>query len=366
MAAPGRRADPPLEDSLYEEGYRFDFFQAVRLLERMYPVRRPVGHDAIPAEEVVRFRAHLSLSFPPSEIYEIAPPSDGNGPAHMTVAFMGLTGPLGVLPRHYTELLLTRARQKDATLRDFLDMFNHRLISFFYRAWEKYHFTVAFERAVSRQEGEDRFSQYLFDLIGMGTQGLRGRLEVEDETLLFYDGLLAQHPRSASALTGLLTDYFRVPVDVTQFIGQWLSLSAGTRSRLGPRQANNALGLNVVAGSRVWDQQGKFKLRVGPLTATEFYNFLPSGEAFRQLVGMARFYAGQEFDFDVQLILRAAEVPGCRLGATGEFAPRLGWSTWLKTGEFTHDAEDAVFAGDLACYEASPGVSTGEKERGVA
>jgi type VI secretion system protein ImpH len=271
----------------------------------------------------------------------------------MSVAFMGLTGPLGVLPRHYTELLLTRARQKDTALRDFLDIFNHRLISFFYRAWEKYHFTVAYERTVFRQEGGDRFSQYLFDLIGMGTRGLRGRLEVEDETLLFYDGLLAQRPRSASALTGLLTDYFMVPVDVTQFVGQWLSLSAGNRSRLGPRQVNSALGLNAVVGNRVWDQQAKFKLRVGPLTAAEFHRFLPSGEAFRQLVGMARFYAGQEFDFDVQLILRAAEVPGCRLGATGEFAPRLGWSTWLKSGEFTHDAEDAVFAGDLARYEAS-------------
>lgn len=366
MAAQGRGADPPLEDTLYAEGYRFDFFQAVRLLERLYPVRRPVGHDATPSEEVVRFRSHLSLSFPPSEIYEIAPPLDGKGPAHMNVAFMGLTGPLGVLPRHYTEMLLSRARQKDTALRDFLDLFNHRLISFFYRAWEKYHFTVSFERAVSRQEGIDRFSQYLFDLIGMGTQGLRGRLEVEDETLLFYTGLLAQHPRSANALMGLLTDYFMVPVDVTQCIGEWLSLPEGNRSRLGPRQANNALGLNAVAGSRVWDQQAKFKLRLGPLTYAEFCQFLPSGEAFRQLVGMTRFYAGQEFDFDVQLILRATEVPGCRLGETGELAPRLGWSTWLKTGEFAHDAEDTVFAGDLARHEASPGARAGERERGAA
>ncbi len=366
MAAEGRGADSPVEDILYGEGYGFDFFQAVRLLERLYPLRRPVGRDAIPAEEVVRFRTHLSLSFPPSEIHEVVPPPDQNQPAHMSVAFMGLTGPLGVLPRHYTELLLTRVRQKDTALRDFLDMFNHRLISFFYRAWEKYHFTVAFERAVSRQEGVDRFSQNLFDLIGMGTQGLRGRLEVEDETLLFYAGLLTQHPRSASALEGLLTDYFRVPVDVTQFIGQWLPLSEHNRTHLGPRQANNALGANAVAGSRVWDQQAKFTLRLGPLAYAEFCQFLPSGEAFRQLVGMARFYAGQEFDFDVQLILRAAEVSGCRLGAVGQFAPRLGWSTWLKTGAFARDAEDAVFVGDLAGHEALPGVSTAERERGAA
>ena len=366
MAAQGRGTDPPLETSLFEEGYRFDFFQAVRLLERLYPARRPVGHDAIPAEEVVRFRSHLSLSFPPSAIHEIAPPTDENAPAHMSVAFMGLTGPLGVLPRHYTELLLARARQKDTALRDFLDMFNHRLISFFYRAWEKYHFTVAFERAVSRREQGDRFSQYLFDLIGMGTQGLRGRLEVEDETLLFYDGLLAQHPRSASALTSLLADYFTVPVDVIQFVGQWLPLSESNRSRLGPRPANNTLGLNAVAGGRVWDQQAEFVVRVGPLTHSEFSQFLPLSQAFQQLVGLVRFYAGQEFDFDVQLILRAAEVPGCRLGATGEFAPRLGWSTWLKTGEFAHDAADAVFVGDAVCYEASLVARAEAKERGAA
>jgi type VI secretion system protein ImpH len=366
MAAEGRGADPPLEEILHEEGYRFDFFQAVRLLERLHPMRRPVGHEATPDEEVVRFHSHLSLSFPPSEIYAITPPPDEHGPAQMTVAFMGLTGPLGVLPRHYTELLLSRVRQKDFALRDFLDMFNHRLISFFYRAWEKYHFTVAFERAVSSQEGIDRFSQYLFDLVGMGTQGLRGRLEIEDETLLYYTGLLAQHPRSASALQGVLTDYFLVPVEVAQFVGQWLALSESNRSRLGPREANNVLGLNAVAGSRVWDQQAKFTLRLGPLTHPEFCQFLPDREVFRQLVGITRFYAGQEFDFDVRLILRAAEVPGCRLGETGASAPRLGWSTWLKTGEFAHDAEDAVFPGDLVGLEASPGANPGAKERGAA
>jgi type VI secretion system protein ImpH len=200
----------------------------------------------------------------------------------------------------------------------------------------------------------------------MGTQGLRGRLEVEDETLLFYDGLLAQHPRSASALTGLLTDYFTVPVDVIQFIGQWLPLPERNRSRLGPRQANNALGLNAVAGGRVWDQQAKFTVWVGPLTHAEFSQFLPLRQAFRQLVGMVRFYAGQEFDFDVRLILKAAEVPGCRLGARGEFAPRLGWSTWLKTREFADDAVDAVFVGDSSCYEASPVARAEAKERGAA
>jgi type VI secretion system protein ImpH len=355
MATQNGRADPPLERVLFEEGYRFDFFQAVRVLERLYPNRQPVGRDALPSQEVVRFRSHLSLSFPPSAIHEIERLQDGSGPAQMTVAFMGLTGLLGVLPRHYTELLLERVRHKDQTLRDFLDLFNHRLISLFYRAWEKYRFPIAYERAMVQQEGYDRFSLHLFDLLGLGTRGLRGRLEVEDEALLFYAGLLAQHPHSASALEELLQDYFGIPVQVTQFVGQWLTLSEANRSRLGLREGNNALGVNAVAGSRVWDQQGKFRLHLGPLTYDEFCRFLPSGEAFAQLISLTRFYAGQEWDFDVQLILKAVEVPACRLGETGAQAPRLGWSTWLKSKGGCRDAEDVILAGKPNVANAARG-----------
>jgi type VI secretion system protein ImpH len=280
----------------------------------------------------------------------------------MTVAFMGLTGPLGVLPRHYTELLLERMRRKEQPLRDFLDLFNHRLISLFYRAWEKYRFPVAYERAALQHQEDDRFTLYLFDLMGMGTKGLRGRLEVDDAALLFYTGLLAQHPRSASALAGLLQDYFGVPVAVSQFVGQWLRLSAESRSRLGAGAAyNNALGVSAVAGERVWDQQAKFRVRVGPLTFAEFCQFLPGGSALRQLVQLSRFFAGLACDFDVQLILKAAEVPRCRLGKPGEPAARLGWSAWLKTQEFTHDAEEAVFVSSLAQTGAARGEAAMEE-----
>jgi type VI secretion system protein ImpH len=364
MATQSGGADPPLEDVLFEEGYRFDFFQAVRVLERLYPGFQPVGQDASPAEEAVRFHSHLSLTFPPSAIHDIGPMEDGSGPAQMTVAFMGLTGLLGVLPRHYTELLLERMRSKDGALRDFLDLFNHRLISLFYRAWEKYRFPIAYERVASKAEGYDRLSLCLFDLMGMGTKGLRGRLEMGDEALLLYTGLLAQHPRSASALQGLLQDYFEVPVAVVQFFGQWLSLAEESRSRLGPGEANNVLGVNAIAGRRVWDQQAKFRLRVGPLTFAEFRQFLPSGMAFRPLVQFVRVFAGQEFDFDVQLILSAPEVPWCRLGGMGKRAPQLGWSAWLKTQEFARNAEDAVFAGQLPPTGASPGEAP-TNERGV-
>lgn len=357
MAAESGRADPSVADLLFEEGYRFDFFQAVRVLERLFPHRAAVGGDARPEDEVVHFRAHPSLAFPASAIHGVAEAPDGDRPADMTVAFMGLTGPLGVLPRHYTELLLERARHKDSTLPNFLALFDHRLISLFYRAWEKYRAPIGYEHARSRKEGLDAFSGDVFGLIGMLTPGLLGRFHsLADESLLYYAGLLAQRPRSATALQALLEDYFGVPVRITQFEGQWLFLSEENRTRLGRSDgANNALGRTAVLGARVWDQQAKFRVRLGPLDLRQFLDLLPSGTAFRPLAELARFFAGQELDFDVQLVLKAAQVPRCRLGDTSAEGPRLGWSTWLKTAEFTADAEDTMLAGPVTRIGAIPG-----------
>ena len=342
MATESRRTDPSVADLFFEEGYRVDFFQAIRLLERIYPLRQPVGRGAAPVNEIVRFASHLSMSFPASAIHSVRRASDEAGQPAMTVAFMGLTGPTGVLPRHYSELLLERERLKDRALRDFLDLFNHRAISLFYRAWEKYRAPITYEHAVLKGEGDDTFTLGLFDLIGMGSPGLRGRLAVDDETLPFYAGLLGQRPRSASALEGMLGDYFAVAVAVVQFVGAWLALEEDDRSRLGPGDTNNVLGLSAVLGRRVWDQQARFRVRIGPLTFRRFCDFLPTGRAFRALAQLTRFFVGQEVDFDVQLVLEASEVPACRLGARDDRAPRLGWSTWLKTREFARDADDAV------------------------
>jgi type VI secretion system protein ImpH len=354
MATASGRTDPSLEEILFEEGFRFDFFEAVRVLERVRAERQPVGHGTMPGREVVRFRSRISLTFPPSAIYEIVQPEDRERPPEMTVAFMGLAGLVGVLPRHYTEMLLERMRQKDFALRDFLDLFNHRFISLFYRAWEKYRFPVAYERAVQTRDRYDPFSLYLFDLIGMGTRGLRERLAVDGETLLFYAGMLAQQPHSASSLEALLGDYFEVPVRAQQFVGQWLSLSLEQRTRLAAKNDPRGSVGGAILGSRFWDQQAKFRLRIGPLTFAQFKGFLPTGKSLGRLVQLTRLFVGQELDFDLQLILKANEVPACRLGKPGLDALRLGWSSWLKTKEFTYDAEEAVLGSHLTRIATSP------------
>ncbi|MBX6314335.1 MAG: type VI secretion system baseplate subunit TssG [Isosphaeraceae bacterium] len=338
MAPPRGRPDPPLEHTLFEEAYRFDFFQAVRLLERLRSDRLAVGRGGPPRREAVRFRTARGLAFPASAIQRLEPPEDPNDPPVLTVAFMGLTGPLGVLPYCYSELILTRTRAGDRTLEAFLDLFNHRLIALFYRAWAKHRLAVLHERGES-----ERFSDYLLDLIGLGLEPLRGRHEFPDAAPRYYAGIFAQRHRPVVMLEALLRDYFGLPVVVCQFEGHWLRLEPGDRSTLGVSGQHNQLGASLILGRRVWDEQGKFRLRVGPLSFEQFLVYLPDGPNFRALTQMTRLYGDGEFAFDVQLVLKAEEVPGCRLSSSPGAGPRLGRFAWLKSREFTKDAEDAVF-----------------------
>jgi type VI secretion system protein ImpH len=323
-------------DLLLHEPYSFDFFQAVRLLERFLPDRKPVGRFVKPSTEVARFTAHPSLAFPASEIQSLR--ERPGQPPFMEVNFMGLTGPLGVLPNAYTELLLERIRQKDTSLRDFLDLFHHRIISLFYQAWEKYRFAIAYER------GErDRFSHHLLDLIGLGTPGLQNRQDVADDSLLYYCGLLSMNTRSAAALEQILTDYFEVPAEVEQFIGAWYPMDEENQCHLGEETGwSEQLGWGAVAGDEIWDQQSRIRIRLGPLSFSEYRDFLPGESAWRELRAIARFFARGEFDIEVQLVLNRNEVPPCELGDASEAAPQLGWSTWAKSAPIRRDPDETV------------------------
>ena len=326
-----------MRQQLLDEGYRFEFFQAVRLLERMEREREPVGAGGPPAREAVRFRTRASLGFPASQIHEVRQAARDDMPLEMVVAFMGLTGPLGLLPHAYTQLVIDRLRAQDTTLSDFLDLFNHRLISFFFRAWEKYRFPVAYEK--SRR---DPCTEYLYDLIGMGTAGLTGRTSVPDEGLLLYAGLIAQQPHSAIALQGILQDYFRVPVAIRQFQGQWVPLEPEYRTFLG--SANCGLGDNAICGERVFTEYSKFRVRLGPLAFRRYVSFLPTGASHIPLTDLTRFLVNRELDFEVQLVLKKEEVPACQLSSAAETPPMLGWTTWLKTKELAEDASQVVLS----------------------
>ena len=97
------------------------------------------------------------------------------------------------------------------------------------------------------------------------------------------------------------------------------------------------------------------------MSLAQLKRLLPIYTSFGELVQLTRLWVGQELDFDVQIVLKAPEVPACRLGKPGEQALRLGWSSWLKTKEFHCDAEDARLGshltriGALAYWESTTG-----------
>jgi type VI secretion system protein ImpH len=342
MATPGGGSDSPVdlsevEELLRSEPYRFEFFQAIRLLERMAPDRKPLGRFTNPSDEVARLGAYPSLSFPASEIQSIDWP-EGKPPS-LAVNFMGVTGPQGPLPHFYTTLMLARLRSGDRTLRDFLDLFHHRMLSFFYQAWEKYRFAVSYER------GErDRFSHHLLDLIGLGTLGLQERLAVPDDAFLFFAGILGQRPHSAHALELLLNDYFEVPFEVIQLVGGWFRLDDTTECCIGERSTpSEQLGLGAVVGDEVWNQQARARIRIGPVDLENYLDFLPNGSAYEPLRALLRFWTNEEIDFEVQLILEREEVPRCQLGGEGDGAPQLGWVTWMKSKPMERHPEETIF-----------------------
>ena len=324
----------PIAGLLDREPYCFEFFQAVRLLMRMAPHRQVVGRFTNPADEVVRFGANPAVSYPASQIQALERPA--HGPARMQVNFMGLTGPSGVLPLMYSQLVLERLRERDRTLRDFNDIFNHRMISLFYQAWEKYRFPIPYER------GElDPFSYHLLALLGLGTPGLQDRQAVTDDSLLFYSGLLAMHTRSVTALRQVLSEYFEVPVEVEQFVGSWYPVETESQCSLGEGLTySERLGYGAVVGDEVWDQQSRVRIQLGPLSLERYMEFLPGGDAYRHLKALASFFAGEEFDVEVQLILKRREVPVCELET--EAGQQLGWTSWVKSAEFQRDPGDAI------------------------
>jgi len=315
---------------------RFDFFQAVRLLERLLPGRASVGKFEPAAQEAVHFGAFPSLAFPASQIQSMDWPQEG--PGRMTVNFMGLTGPEGVLPNPYTTLLIERLRAADTSPRDFFDIFNHRIISLFYQAWRKFRFDVAYER-----RERNRFSRELLSLVGLGTEGLQDRQAIPDDALLYYSGLLGQRPRSAQALKQILTDYFDVPVEIEQFSGGWYRLDSSTQCSLSEGSSESEmLGLGAVVGDEIWTQQSRVRIVLGPLSRERYLDFLPQGSCWEPLRAWARFFANEEFDFEVKLVLQREMVPACELGAAEATGPRLGWVSWVKSAPFGRDPGDTV------------------------
>jgi type VI secretion system protein ImpH len=137
----------------------------------------------------------------------------------------------------------------------------------------------------------------------------------------------------------MLEHYFQVPVEIDPLRGRWHVLSRDQWTTIGSSGRNRTLGRGAVLGTKAWDQTAGVAVELGPLHFSRFCDFLPVGRAFRSLQSLTQLSGGDEFDYHAKLTLVANEVPSLHLGS-GE---RLGWTTWLKTREFSDDDRQVGF-----------------------
>jgi type VI secretion system protein ImpH len=341
VASTGRREPPPLRELLFERPHQFEFFQAVRLLQVLDRSRVPVGLDGEPASEAVRFRSDVSMRFPTGDIVELRA-GTGAGPPELSIGFMGVASPhsFGSLPLHYAQLVRETRAGKNPALGAFLDLFNHRLISLFYRAYERHQCALQFERV--ERAGTSSFERLLFALMGMADPALRARLPFDDRALLRWTGVLSRAPVTAAELEDLLADYFQVPVKVEQFRAAWCTLADSDQGRLGER---GRLGEDLCIGTRVLVAQHRFRLHFGPMGWEAFQELLPGQRGSRSLGILVGLAVGPELEFDARLVLRADQTPECRLGRSAAgLPPQLGWSTWIgRRAEEATEVEAIVY-----------------------
>lgn len=327
---------------LNHPAHAWEFHPLVRhLVERLRPRVRP-GQPGRPEDERIRFVTNPSLGFPPSEVASV----EWSGPedaarATVTVNFMGLHGQASPLPLTYAQELLWDLNEPEGRRqRDFLDLFNHRMVSLLFRAREKYRHAQRFDGS-----GADEFTARVLALAGLDDAEVRDASGARLQQVLRGLGVLASRHRSAAGLEDMLRASFPgIDVSVESCVPRRLGIPADQRlhltapRRTAPRRGDalTGLGRDTCIGSSRVDSSSAFRVALGPMDFAAFRRFLPGERDFDSLARLTRLYVQEPLDFDVELRLRATQRPAVALAAAGGL--RLGQTTWVSPT----DARDGV------------------------
>ena len=344
--------------ALFEEGaHGWNFFALVRHLEASAGAGgsggEGLGHTQHPADDPVRFRQELTLAFPPAEVSGYAP-RRGELPPALSIFCFGLLGCGGPMPLGFSEYLLERVRHHgDHALKNFLDMFHHRMISLYYRSWAKNQQTVSFERS------DDPIGRHIGSLVGRGNASARPSDGIPGAARLFFAGRLIHPTVNAEGLAAILSGYFRTPARITQFIPQWIEIPETDRCRLGESEETGTLAESWILGARIRDRQQKFRITLGPMGYDRYRKLTPGSRGFAHLAEWLRGYVGLNLDWEVRLVLKAEEVPPLKAGS----GVRLGYTTWMRREPRGKDADDLVLGSRHSPASPRPGENDGEGGR---
>ncbi|MCT4471841.1 type VI secretion system baseplate subunit TssG [Bosea spartocytisi] len=315
---------PGYQARLEAEPWRFDFYAVMRRLERSFPERSRIGDVASRRDEYVALGEQAFLDFPASTIAEAG--RDAQGRLRLFVKFLGLLGPQGALPLATTEESYHWQLARDDAFPRFLDIFNHRFLQLFYRAW-------ADSRPIAQHDRPDldRFAAYIGSMIGVGSKPYLDRDSVPDPEKLAHAGLIGAQAKSASRLQRLLAGLFRTQVEIEQFVGMRLVFDPADRTRLGG--AHCTLGGDALLGASVYSVEDKFRVKIVAADLEQFERFLPNGDRCEPLADAVFLHLGEQFEWDVELALPVGEVKPVRLGLSGH----LGWTSWMAPNWTTEE-----------------------------
>jgi type VI secretion system protein ImpH len=290
-------------------------------------------------KEAVFLQSKPSFDFSTTHILSIQAPLE-KLPCQLSVNFFGLMGPNGPMPFQDTFLALHRARFGDLVLKDYLDCFNHRLLSLFYRAWSKNRLYIGFENAIkhgpSKDTGANILKSFHGEMVFFPTNVLPKNFGC------FFSGILSQKPASALGLKQILACFLNLPVNIKKNVGKWIIISKEEKTKIATKKQENynSLADQAMLGGRFCSHATYFQVSIGPLTLGQFEKLLPGGDLINQVWQIICYYAPSHLKCQIQLILKASQVPMCAVKIMG--GGQLGLNTWLQRKVCTLDKKDTL------------------------
>ncbi len=340
METSRRRSATTLKEAILEKPSQFQFHAAVKLLESMKLDSVSLGQGIEPRQEALEIKTHTTLEMSPKDLQGISFRGPQENPK-MTINFFGLSTIQGPLPQSYRNLLLDRIQEGDMSMRDFLDIFNHRFASLLHRIRKKHWIGIATDTPQNTLIGKT-----IASFAGINGPFFEQRMKISDQSLLYYAGLLWQRPKSAMGLRNIIRDFFKTPAKIHQFQGKWENIDKDQTTIIGNTGRFNILGQDAIVGKKLWEQQSVFVVVLGPMSLKKFASFLKPGVNYKAIRDLIHFYTRENQEFRLNLVLDKDQIPPLNLGN----GAALGWTSWLKTQPFPKDDYQVIINSNPRFY----------------
>lgn len=311
-----------MKQRLLQQGERFSFFQAYRLLRLLAQKEGVVQPE-------LKVRPNISLNFPGTDLSEIRETAPGT--YRLTANFLGLYGVSSPLPNFYAEQILDEFHEGRHSNRDFLDIISQTIYPLFFRAWLK-------SRAHLRikEFGDDRLLEIFHTFVGIN-EPLRFLSRPGFSHLLRFAGLFSQFPRSAMGLQTIIAAlYPKASVQVIQQDELWQTIPPDQRMQIGLQACS--LGDDSHLGSVIRSRSSNLTIQIHDIDQALFLSLLPGQEEFQKLSFVVRYYLFDPLHIRLDLKLRPGAAQPVALGAPGKSWAALGRDTWLVHTKSAHEA----------------------------